>query len=226
MVIIGGSNVYPAEVENALYQHPAVAEVAVYGVPHATLGECVRATVVRRPGVCVTADELLAHCGDHLARYKIPASIDFASSLPKTGAGKVLKRVLRSAAVSTAISRVESATDLERHTCGWMARELGIGLSAIDPARPFADYGFTSLMAVQLAGLLSQWLNREIAATITWEFSSARALARHLLPEVAEPDGPVLHQMAARIAELSDDEAEAILIDELGRLQGAAAGRR
>ncbi len=96
MFISGGENVYPAEVENVLYQHPAVAEVAVIGVPHPTWQEVGRALVVPAPDQTVTEAELIDYCQGKLARYKIPKSVVFLDSpLPRTAAGKVLKRELR-----------------------------------------------------------------------------------------------------------------------------------
>jgi fatty-acyl-CoA synthase/long-chain acyl-CoA synthetase len=95
MVISGGMNVYPAEVEAALERHPAVQEVAVFGIPSDEWGEAVHAVVVVRPGAALTADALMAFGRGHLAGYKVPRSISFADELPKTGSGKVLKRSLR-----------------------------------------------------------------------------------------------------------------------------------
>lgn len=95
MFISGGENVYPLEVETVLYQHPAVAECAVIGVPDPRWGEVGLAVVVLRPGHPVTADDLLAHCRDRLARYKVPKAIEFRDSLPRSAAGKILKRELR-----------------------------------------------------------------------------------------------------------------------------------
>jgi acyl-CoA synthetase (AMP-forming)/AMP-acid ligase II len=95
MIISGGENIYSVEVEAAVSSHPDVLEVAVYGVPHPHWGETVKAVVVRRPGSALTAEELLDHLADRLARYKRPRLIDFADDLPKTGSGKILKRALR-----------------------------------------------------------------------------------------------------------------------------------
>jgi fatty-acyl-CoA synthase len=95
MYISGGENVYPAEVEDAILEHPGVAECAVFGVPDERWGETGRAVVVTRPGTAVTAQDVLAHLDGRLARYKIPKSVLFTDSLPKSGAGKVLKRPLR-----------------------------------------------------------------------------------------------------------------------------------
>ena len=88
---------YSAETENALYQHPAVAECAVIGIPHDTWGEQVHAVVRLKPDTSATADELIAHCHELIAGYKCPRSIDFRDEpLPLSGAGKILKRALRS----------------------------------------------------------------------------------------------------------------------------------
>ena len=95
MFVSGGENVYPAEVENVLYRHPAVAEAAVIGVPDERWGEVGRAVVVPRPGAAPTEAELLAHCAAALARYKIPRSVVFADELPRSAVGKVHKPTLR-----------------------------------------------------------------------------------------------------------------------------------
>jgi long-chain acyl-CoA synthetase len=96
MIISGGENVYSAEVENALASHPAILEVAVFGVPDERLVEKVHATVVLRPGSEATEEELVAHCRPQIAGYKVPRSFDFRQDLlPKSGAGKILKRELR-----------------------------------------------------------------------------------------------------------------------------------
>jgi len=96
MIVTGGENVYSGEVEAILYQHPAVREAAVFGIPDPQWGELVMACVVLKPGTAVGADELIAHCRRFLAGYKIPRRIEFsAGELPKSGSGKILKRALR-----------------------------------------------------------------------------------------------------------------------------------
>lgn len=95
MYISGGENVYPAEVENVIYQHPAVAEVAVIGVPHPKWQEVGRAVVVLKEGHSITEADVIEFCQGRLARYKIPKSVVFVAALPRTAAGKVLKRELR-----------------------------------------------------------------------------------------------------------------------------------
>jgi long-chain acyl-CoA synthetase len=94
MILSGGFNVYPRDVEEVLYQHPKVREAAVIGLPDAFLGEQVKAFVVAHDGEPPTADEILAFCHEHLARYKVPKQVEFRDSLPKTLIGKVLRRVL------------------------------------------------------------------------------------------------------------------------------------
>ncbi len=95
MIISGGENIYPAQVENALYRHPAVLEVAVIGVPDDTWGEAVKALVVVKPGMQVTGEELIAVAREQLASYMKPRSVEFVEELPKSPTGKVLKRELR-----------------------------------------------------------------------------------------------------------------------------------
>ncbi|MGB8646229.1 MAG: long-chain fatty acid--CoA ligase [Anaerolineae bacterium] len=94
MIKSGGENVYPAEVESVLHGHPAVAEAALIGVPDAKWGEVGRAIVVRKPGASLAEQELIAFCQERLAKYKIPKSVVFVSSLPKTAASKVDKKLL------------------------------------------------------------------------------------------------------------------------------------
>ncbi|HEX6683879.1 MAG TPA: long-chain fatty acid--CoA ligase [Candidatus Limnocylindrales bacterium] len=95
LIISGGESIYPAEVEDALYQHPAVAECAVIGVPDERWGEVGRAVVVLRAGTAVEPGELLGFLSGRIAGYKIPKSVVFADALPRTASGKVLKSQLR-----------------------------------------------------------------------------------------------------------------------------------
>jgi long-chain acyl-CoA synthetase len=95
MIVSGGENVYPVEVEEVLAHHPDVAEVAVIGVPDERWGETVKALVVPGSRRTPTADELVAFARERLAGYKLPRSIEFVDDLPRTATGKVLKRELR-----------------------------------------------------------------------------------------------------------------------------------
>jgi long-chain acyl-CoA synthetase len=95
MINVGGMKVYPRDVEEVLYQHPAVQDAAVIGVPNAELGEVVKAFVVKKPGATVTSEELIAFVKGRLAHYKAPHSVEFRDALPRSGVQKVLRRVLR-----------------------------------------------------------------------------------------------------------------------------------
>ena len=95
LIIRGGYNVYPSEIENVLHAHPAVAEAAVVGVPDAYRGETVKAYVSLRPGQTATAEELIAFCRQQMAAYKYPRQVEFLDELPKTVSGKLLRRELR-----------------------------------------------------------------------------------------------------------------------------------
>ena len=98
MIIRGGYNVYPREIEEVLYEHPAVREAAVFGVPHDELGEEVAAAVALKPGADVTADELRDHVKSQVAAYKYPRHVWLVDELPKGATGKILKREIQAPA--------------------------------------------------------------------------------------------------------------------------------
>jgi acyl-CoA synthetase (AMP-forming)/AMP-acid ligase II len=102
LIIRGGENIYPVEIENRLFEHPGVAEVAVVGVDHPTLGQEVKAFVVAKDGLRLDVDELRSFCAASLAAFKVPAYVELVPSLPHNAAGKVLKHLL---------GRPEAATD-------------------------------------------------------------------------------------------------------------------
>jgi len=95
MICSGGENVYPREIEEVLYQHPAVHEAAVFGIPDDYWVEKVHATIVLKPGAKVTDKEIMEYCKQRLARYKAPKSVEFVEALAKNPAGKILKKVMR-----------------------------------------------------------------------------------------------------------------------------------
>jgi acyl-CoA synthetase (AMP-forming)/AMP-acid ligase II len=95
MIISGGMNIYPAEIEAALEEHPQIFDVAVFGIPSEEWGESVHAVVVTQPAGALSEADVIAFARDHLASYKIPRSVTFLDELPRTGSGKILKRVLR-----------------------------------------------------------------------------------------------------------------------------------
>ena len=95
MIISGGMNIYPAEIESSLEAHPDIYEAAVFGIPSDDWGEIVHAVVVKRPGSDLDEAAVSTHAREHLASYKVPRSISWIDELPKTGSGKILKRELR-----------------------------------------------------------------------------------------------------------------------------------
>ena len=105
LIIVSGYNVYPREVEEVLYAHPAVLEAGAIGIPDAERGEVVKAFVALRPGAAASEAELIAHCARSLARFKVPAKVEFRPELPKTLIGKVLRRALVESDASAASPR-------------------------------------------------------------------------------------------------------------------------
>lgn len=95
LIIVSGFNVYPSEVENAIYQHPGVMEVAVIGIPDERQGEVTKAVIKLRPGAEVGTEEIIAFCKEKLSPYKVPKIVDFVEDFPRTAAGKILKRSLK-----------------------------------------------------------------------------------------------------------------------------------
>jgi acyl-CoA synthetase (AMP-forming)/AMP-acid ligase II len=95
MIVSGGENVYPAEVENAILGCPGVADAAVIGVPDVRWGEAVKAVVVKAPGAEIDEEAVIAWARERIAAYKAPKSVDFIEALPRNATNKVLRRVLR-----------------------------------------------------------------------------------------------------------------------------------
>jgi acyl-CoA synthetase (AMP-forming)/AMP-acid ligase II len=118
MIISGGNNVYPREVEEVIVRHPAVNTVVVLGIPDDYWGEAVHAVVVLEPGAEATAKDIIDHCAQHLAGYKKPKAVDFVQELPISGYGKVLRREVR-----------------ERYWAG-QGRQIGGGLTSVLPSGP------------------------------------------------------------------------------------------
>ncbi|UOM34324.1 AMP-binding protein [Acuticoccus sp. I52.16.1] len=179
MIIVGGENVYPAEVENVVYEHSGVAEVAVYGAAEPYLGEEVRARVVRRPGADIGADAVMEICRRRLAPFKVPSLVEFAAELPKSPTGKVLKRVLRAEAAAAAAARDGTAAELSvaDFVSGWLAERLDIEAAALDPERPFVEYGVDSILGVALARDLGASLQLDLDPTLVWQYPSLNTLA-------------------------------------------------
>jgi len=97
MIIAGGYNIYPREIEEVLFEHPKILEAAAIGIPDEYRGETVKIFVVLKPGQQATAEELVEYCKTKLAKYKVPKFVEFRSELPKTIVGKVLRRLLAEA---------------------------------------------------------------------------------------------------------------------------------
>jgi len=95
IIISGGENISSIQVERAILAHPSVLEAAVIGIPDEKWGEVPKAIIVLKPGERLTEDDLIQYCQKHLSRFKIPKSLDFVASLPKSGTSKILKRELR-----------------------------------------------------------------------------------------------------------------------------------
>jgi long-chain acyl-CoA synthetase len=96
MIISGGFNIYPRDIEEVFYEHPKVLEACSIGVPHPHRGEAVKVFVVLKEGETATQEELLEYCNDKMAKYKLPTEIEFRPELPKTNVGKILRKDLRS----------------------------------------------------------------------------------------------------------------------------------
>jgi long-chain acyl-CoA synthetase len=95
MVIAGGYNIYPREIDEVLFEHPKVLEACAVGIPDPYRGETIKAFVVLKPGETLTEEEVIKYCGEKLAKYKVPKKVEFMASLPKSGVGKVLRKELR-----------------------------------------------------------------------------------------------------------------------------------
>lgn len=95
MIITGGENIYPREIEEVLYAHPKILEAAVIGLPDPTWGERIHAVVARKEGESLAEQEVIDYCKAHIASFKKPKSVEFVDRLPRSPAGKVLKRILK-----------------------------------------------------------------------------------------------------------------------------------
>ena len=197
MVNVGGLKVYPSEVENVLYTHPAVREAAVYAISHPVMGEQVRAAVVlAQPGApdtgAITGEAIIAFCRRHLAEYKTPSVVELVAELPKSPTGKILKRVLREEAeqaeqansapksIRPRPGQRERQAAIESWLVTWLARHFAVDAPRLPPDGPLTAHGLTSVFAVNLAQGLSDWLGEPVQPVITFSYPSIAALARHL----------------------------------------------
>jgi acyl-CoA synthetase (AMP-forming)/AMP-acid ligase II len=95
MIITGGENVYPREVEEIMYAHPAISECAVFGIPHPKWVEAVHAVVALKSGATTTPEDLMSFCKERIAGYKAPKSIEIVAEIPKSATGKILKKEMK-----------------------------------------------------------------------------------------------------------------------------------
>jgi long-chain acyl-CoA synthetase len=216
MIISGGVNIYPTEVDHVLCAHPGVADAAAYGAQHSFLGEQVWADIVLRPGWSLSEAEIRAFCGQRLAEVKVPAALHFVPEIPKGPTGKILRRLLRERAVEgarTAARQPKTVTSAEAER--WIATWLSANLTYLSSAHlsrgvAFADLGMNSILAVRLAAELSDWHGRDIDVTVAWSFPTVKALARHLATQAADAS-PEMES----VEHLSGEAAEAALLAEL-----------
>jgi len=209
MVNVSGQKAYPSEIENVFFQHSAVAEVAVYGVPDALLGEQVRASVILKPGEEVSAGEITTFCRQRMADFKVPSGIEFVTSLPKGRTGKILKKVLReqSQADSATIGNSErtgsperqpvvpksihlSPEEVQNWMIEWLSGKLELDPETIETNRPLVDYGLTSVLAVNFAQDLGDWLEQPALPVIVWNFPTIELMIRYVVNlHVQKTDG-------------------------------------
>ncbi len=95
MILSGGLNVYPRDIEEVLYENPKIQEAAAIGIPHPTRGETVKAFIALKKEETATQEEIIEYCADRLAKFKLPTEIEFRDELPKSNVGKILKKELR-----------------------------------------------------------------------------------------------------------------------------------
>lgn len=235
MVNVGGTKVYPSEVENVLYRHPAVAEAAVYGVEDALFGEQVCASIVLRAGEMVKPEELMVFCRLHLADFKVPTVIQFHLELPKGRTGKILKRILREQYMPTPTpshANPQNVAVIQTWIVEWLRRELSLSNQVLDIQRPFAEYGMTSTLAVNLVRSLSDWLAVPLLPILAWNFPTVAALANHLaeqqtavpVSELVRLDAsPLTNSLTADAAVVQQLQSEPIAVIGLGcRFPGGA----
>jgi acyl transferase domain-containing protein/acyl-CoA synthetase (AMP-forming)/AMP-acid ligase II/acyl carrier protein len=225
MINVGGLKVYPSEVENMLYQHPAVAEVAVYGVPEPLLGEQVIASIIPKSGVAVTAKEIVAFCRQNMADFKVPNLIELVDSLPKGRTGKILKKILREQwkpRSGDESSSQKSPESLKQWLSDWLETELALDPETIETDRAFADYGLNSTLAVVLAQDLSEWLEQPIEPIVTWNFPTIEQIIAHLLPEQPTAESSETSSIRAE-TKITETQPEPIAIIGIGcRFPGGA----
>lgn len=202
MVNVGGFKVYPVEVENTIYQHPAVEEVAVYGLSDEYMGERVCANVILKPEQTATEEEIIAFCRQHIADYKVPRTVLFVDSIPKSPTGKILKRVLREVFAEVVASRTAAAAGLvpllertpreqRRRALEAHLRDRIVSVMGRDPYpsldiqdTSFFEFGMDSLMSLDLRNRLQADLEHDLPTTLALEYPSIPDLVDYLIADV------------------------------------------
>ena len=185
MIISGGLNISSVEVENVLADHSAVAEAAVFGVPHEVLGQAVAAAVA----AChpIEARELQASVRDRLGEHKVPRRVVFVDRLPRNASGKVMKRELRERFAAPVVHAPSSSVDDDfETTVAGVFREV-LGLSEVSVHDDFFDLGGHSLAAAQVVARLQDALEVDLPVTAVFEWPTAAELAGVLSDAIAEP---------------------------------------
>jgi long-chain acyl-CoA synthetase len=220
MIVSGGVNVYPAEIENVLSTHPAILEAAVYGIPEPLLGEKVCADVVLKPGAEARDTEIRSFCRSRLSPVKVPSEIRFTAEIPKGPTGKILKRILRDqAAAAQQMTGAKQKNVSKEEVSRWIHDWLRVNLESykaldLDSRAAFADLGMDSLLSVQLIEDLSDWSGCRLNVSAAWSFPTPEAMGEHL----ASRNTARLPAVGDDIGGLSDEAAEALLLAELEQL--------
>jgi long-chain acyl-CoA synthetase len=220
MIVSGGVNVYPAEIENVLSTHPAILEAAVYGTPEPLLGEKVCADIVLKPGAEAREMEIRSFCRSRLSPIKVPSAIRFIAEIPKSPTGKILKRILRDQAAAAQRMPAPKQKNVSKEEASrWIRDWLRANLESCkaldhDSRVAFADLGMDSLLSIQLIEDLSDWSGCPLNVSAAWSFPTAEAMAEHL----ASRNTTRLPTTGDDIGGLSDEAAEALLLAELEQL--------
>jgi long-chain acyl-CoA synthetase len=219
IINVGGVNVYPAEIENVLAAHPAIAEAAVYGAPEPLLGEQVCAEIVLKPDIVIAEADVRSFCRQRLAPVKVPTVVNFTRAIPKGSTGKPLKRVLRERAGSNGSDpdreRTMSREEVEHWIHSWLRQNLDFGDSVdFDARTAFADLGMDSILSVRLAKELGDWSGCKVEDSAAWSFPSVEAMARHIV----SGNGACSQADDVDFAALSEEDAEILLEAELEKV--------
>jgi phenylalanine ammonia-lyase len=221
MVNVSGLKVYPVEVENTIYQHPAVEEVAVYGLVDRVMNERVCANIICKSGHELSEAEVIAFCRERLADYKIPSTVFFVDSIPKSPTGKILKRVLRDQgqqAMEASSRAVMGSAEIESWVRDWMADNLNVAGETVAGDRSFFDYGMTSLLGVKLSSQLGSWLGKPLEDVLVWNYGTLDALVAYAAGVPADGSRPAT---APQSVAVNEDDVARLLAAELGLAEGA-----